>query len=46
MPALADITENEIYKLDQVDRDILTMLQQDGRTSASNIAQEIGLISD
>ncbi|SVE36151.1 uncharacterized protein METZ01_LOCUS489005, partial [marine metagenome] len=43
MPVLADIRENEVFKLDQVDRDILTMLQQDGRTSASNIAQEIGM---
>ncbi|SVD12421.1 uncharacterized protein METZ01_LOCUS365275, partial [marine metagenome] len=43
MPTLANITENEVFKLDQVDRDILAMLQQDGRISASNIAQEIGM---
>ena len=43
MPVLADIIENEVFKLDQVDRDILAMLQQDGRISASNIAQEIGM---
>ena len=43
MPLLADIAENEIVSLDQVDRDILSMLQQDGRGSASHIAQEIGM---
>ena len=43
MPVLADITENEVVSLDQVDRDILAMLQQDGRASASYIAQEIGM---
>ena len=43
MPVLADITENEVVSLDQVDRDILAMLQQDGRASASHIAQEIGM---
>ena len=43
MPVLADITENEVVSLDQVDRDILSMLQQDGRASASHIAQEIGM---
>ena len=43
MPALADITENEVFTLDQVDQDILTMLQQDGRASASHIAQEINM---
>ena len=43
MPVLADITENEVVRLDQVDRDILSMLQQDGRASASHIAQEIGM---
>ena len=43
MPVLADITENEVVSLDQVDRDILSMLQHDGRASASHIAQEIGM---
>ena len=43
MPVLADIAENEVVSLDQVDRDILSMLQQDGRASASHIAQEIGM---
>ena len=27
MPTLADITESEIYKLDQVDRDILYIIE-------------------
>ena len=43
MPRLADITENEVVSLDQVDQGILAMLQQDGRASASHIAQEIGM---
>ena len=43
MPVLADITENEVVSLDQVDRGILAMLQQDGRASASYIAQKIGM---
>ena len=43
MPVLADITESEVCSLDQVDRDILSMLQTDGRASASHIAQEIGM---
>ena len=43
MPALADITENEIYKLDQIDRDILYILQQDSRSSASYIAEKVGM---
>ena len=43
MSVLADITENEIVSLDQVDRGILAMLQQDGRASASHIALEIGM---
>ena len=40
---MADITENEVVSLDQVDQGILAMLQQDGRASASHIAQEIGM---
>ncbi len=43
MSVLADITENVVVSLDQVDRGILAMLQQDGRASASHIAQEIGM---
>ena len=43
MPALADLIENDIVKLDQVDRDILNILQLDGRSSASHIAEEIGM---
>ncbi len=38
MPSLADITENDVITIDQVDRDILVNLQNDGRSSASNIA--------
>ena len=43
MPTLADITENEIYKLDQIDRDILYILQKDSRSSASYIAEKVGM---
>ena len=43
MPDLADLTENEVIKLDQVDRDILRKPQLDGRSSASHIAGEIGM---
>jgi len=43
MPSLADIAENEIVTLDQVDQNILVILQNDGRSSASHIAQEIGM---
>ena len=43
MPSLADITKNDVITLDQVDRDILVNLQNDGRSSASHIASEIGM---
>ena len=43
MPSLADIAENDIITLDQVDQNILVMLQNDGRSSASHIAKEIGM---
>ena len=43
MPALAELIENDVIKLDQVDRDILNILQVDGRTSASHIAEEISM---
>ena len=42
MPSLANITDNEVSDLDDVDRNILTILQKDGRASASYISQEIG----
>ena len=43
MPSLADIAENDVITLDQVDRVILVNLQNDGRSSASHIASEIGM---
>ena len=43
MPSLADIAENDVITLDQIDRDILVNLQNDGRSSASHIASEIGM---
>ena len=43
MPALAELIENDVIKLDQVDRDILNILQTDGRSSASHIAEEISM---
>ena len=43
MPITADLPETEVIKLDQVDRDILHILQLDGRSSASHIADEIGM---
>ena len=43
MPPAVNIDENEVINLDQVDRDILEILQKDGRSSASFIADEIGM---
>jgi len=43
MPNLEDLLGNDIIKLDQVDRDILNILQSEGRSSASHIADEIGM---
>ena len=43
MPSLEDLLGNDIIKLDQVDRDILNILQSEGRSSASYIADEIGM---
>mgnify|MGYP001331899289 FL=1 len=43
MPALADLIDYDIIKLDQVDRDILNILQIEGRSSASYIAEGIGM---
>ena len=41
MPTLSDLIENNVIKLDQVDRGILNILQIEGRSSASFIAEEI-----
>ena len=43
MPSLSDIADNDVITLDQVDRDILVNLQNDGSSSASHIASEIGM---
>ena len=43
MPVLEDLIENDVIKLDQVDRDILNILQADGRSSASYIADKINM---
>ena len=43
MPSLEDIAKNDVITLDQVDRNILINLQNDGRSSASHIASEIGM---
>ena len=43
MPALSNLIENDVMKLDKVDRDILNILQVQGRSSASYIAEEIGM---
>ena len=43
MPAVSEFIENDVIKLDQVDREILSFLQIDGRSSASNIADKIGM---
>ena len=43
MPVLADIAKNDVITLDQVDRNILVILQNDGRASASYVAQEINM---
>ena len=43
MTNLEDLLGNDIIKLDQVDRDILNILQSEGRSSASYIADEIGM---
>ena len=41
MPSMVNIAENDVVSLDQVDRDILELLQKDGRSSASFIADKI-----
>ena len=43
MKSLVEITDNDVIRLDQVDKDILTILQIDGRASASYVATEIGM---
>ena len=43
MPSVSEFIENDIIKLDQVDHDILDLLQIDGRSSASFIAEKIGM---
>ena len=43
MPSFTDFVESDIIKLDQVDRDILNMLQLEGRSSASYIAEKVGM---
>ena len=41
MPDLENLIENDIIKLDAIDRDILNILQINARSSASYIAEEI-----
>ena len=41
MPDLANLIDDSVVQLDQIDRDILSLLQQNGRASASYIAEEI-----
>ena len=43
MQAFAELIENDIIKLDHIDRGILNILQIEGRSSASRIAEEIGM---
>ena len=43
MPTLANLIENEVIKLDQIDRNILNSLQLNGRSSASHIAEETSM---
>ena len=41
MSSMVNLAENDVVSLDQVDRDILELLQKDGRSSASFIADKI-----
>ena len=41
MSSMVNIAENDVVALDQVDRNILELLQKDGRSSASFIADKI-----
>ena len=43
MSELENVAEREVASLDQVDRDILDILQIDARSSASSIAEKIGM---
>ena len=43
MPVLADLIENDVIKLDQIDRYILNILQIEARSSASYIAEKISM---
>ena len=43
MYELANLIENDIIKLDKVDRDIINILQLKGRSSASHIAEQINM---
>ena len=43
MQDLADLIGNDVIKLDQVDWNILNILQVEGRSSASHIADQIGM---
>ena len=43
MPSASEFIENDIIKLDQVDRDILGLLQVDARSSASYIAEKVSM---
>ena len=43
MPVLADLIENDVIKLDQIDRNILNILQIEARSSASYIAEKISM---
>ena len=43
MNYLVDSSKGEVLVPDEIDRDIISMLQLDGRASASFIAQEIGM---
>ena len=43
MPVLEDLLENDVFKLDQIDRNILNILQIEGRSSASHIAEEVSM---
>ena len=40
---MENLIEHDVIKLDQVDRDIISILQIEGRSSASHIAEEIGM---
>ena len=43
MLALSDFVKNDVIKLDQIDQKILNMLQVDGRSSASFIAEKVNM---